>query len=280
MLSLFDGRLKSRNFHEINLKYLKNFDSFLLLRGNKGNTRSYYFRTLRAVFNAAIKDKFTTYEYYPFGKLGFNVGALKEETKKRFLPDDFLEILKTQNLENAIDDFSRNIFLLQYYLHGISFIDLALLTKKNIAKLNDGKYILYKRQKLINNPNAKILQIKITPEIENLITKVSEHLKPVENYIFPIVSKEGYSGEKLYMHIKSRYHRINKRLKTLSQKLGFGNFNLTTYVSRHTVAMKLRNSKVDISIIQQIFGHSTLDTTQIYLDSFGNDEINKAVENL
>lgn len=56
--------------------------------------------------------------------------------------------------------------------------------------------------------------------------------------------------------------------------------NRATYVSCHTVAMKLRNAKVDISIIQQVFGHSNLDTTQIYLDSFSIDEVNRAVENL
>lgn len=67
-----------------------------------------------------------------------------------------------------------------------------------------------------------------------------------------------------------------------SKKLGkeFGIDNLTTYVARHTFATVLKRSGVNIAIISESLGHSDLSTTQIYLDSFENDQIDEAMQNL
>ena len=58
------------------------------------------------------------------------------------------------------------------------------------------------------------------------------------------------------------------------------NINLTTYVARHTFATVLKRSGVDIGIISESLGHSDLKTTQIYLDSFENTQIDAAMQNL
>lgn len=54
----------------------------------------------------------------------------------------------------------------------------------------------------------------------------------------------------------------------------------TTYVARHTFATVLKRSGVNIAIISESLGHSDLSTTQIYLDSFENDQIDEAMQNL
>ena len=56
--------------------------------------------------------------------------------------------------------------------------------------------------------------------------------------------------------------------------------NLTTYVSRHSFATILKRSGVDIALISELMGHSDLTTTQIYLDSFDEEQINTAMQHL
>lgn len=56
--------------------------------------------------------------------------------------------------------------------------------------------------------------------------------------------------------------------------------NLSTYTSRHSYAIILKNFVVNIALIGETLGHSDLKTTQIYLDSFDNRKIDEAMKNL
>ena len=56
--------------------------------------------------------------------------------------------------------------------------------------------------------------------------------------------------------------------------------NMTTYVARHSFATILKNSGVNISLISEMLGHTDLKTTQIYLDSFDNKQMDAAMSNL
>ena len=96
--------------------------------------------------------------------------------------------------------------------------------------------------------------------------------------MFPIVTKAGCTGDKLYSHIRSRYHTCNDHLKELAKEFGITDMPLTTYVSRHTMAMTLRENNVLTDIIQQVLGHNDTKTTQTYLDSFNTDVISKATK--
>ena len=253
MLELFDNKFDKKVFSEIDIKYVKAFDVFLQKRECKGNTRKFYFKALRAILNKAILDKEASESTYPFGKGGFNVAALEEETAKRYLPHEDMDKLKHTVVESPAQELARRLFLFSYYCYGISFIDAALLTKKNIVRYNGGNYIVYKRNKTKEAKKVKPIQIKITPEIQEL-------------------------GERLYNHIRSRFGRNNKNLANLAQTLGITDMKLTSYVSRHTMAMTLQDNQVPREVISQILGHSDLATTNTYLDSFASSVIDEAVK--
>lgn len=53
-----------------------------------------------------------------------------------------------------------------------------------------------------------------------------------------------------------------------------------TYVGRHSFASVLKKSGVNIALISEALGHSDLATTQIYLDSFDNEQVDEAMKNL
>ena len=66
-------------------------------------------------------------------------------------------------------------------------------------------------------------------------------------------------------------------MKSLAEELGI-NYHLTSYVSRHTMAMTLQYNQIPREIISQMLGHADLETTNTYLDSFDNKVINEAAK--
>lgn len=278
ILQLFDSKFDKKVFSEIDVKYVNAFDTFLQKRKCKGNTRKYYLKTLRALFNKAIKEKEASESTYPFGKGGFSLSSLEEETEKRYLTHENMVKIKTSVMENQVLERTRRLFLFSYYCYGISFVDAALLTRKNIVQYNGGSYIVYKRAKTKETKKAKPIQIKITSEIRNHLDWFTENTTLVEDYLLPLVSIAGYKDEVLYNHIRNRFRRNNKCLKELATVLGITDMKLTSYVARHTMAMTLQENQVPREIISQILGHRDLATTNYYLDSFGSNVIDEAVK--
>ena len=72
---------------------------------------------------------------------------------------------------------------------------------------------------------------------------------------------------------------INSDLKEIAKKAKI-DFNLTTYVARHSYATIMKRSGASTSVISESLGHTSEKTTQVYLDSFENlilDEANEAI---
>src|SRR5690606_42094468 len=72
--------------------------------------------------------------------------------------------------------------------------------------------------------------------------------------------------------------RINDSLERICAKIGIP--RSTTYTARHTVSTKYLRKGVDIMTIKEILGHSSITTTQRYLESIdyeGRKELNRDV---
>ena len=296
MLEIFDKNFHKKLFSEIDIKYVRAYDTFLQMpretvytstKGNKrvverkgcsGNTRRILFKTLRSLLNMAIEAKEASPATYPFGKGGFEVAKLGEETEKRYLPSDYLLKIKTTTSAKKANEYARKLFLFSYFSYGMSFTDMARLTPENIKRLENGQYIVYKRFKTKNSKGAKAISIKLTEELQTLINELCVIQAPVDNYLLPIVSIEGLTGEKLYNHLKTRLGKLNKYLEKLAEEFGISDINITSYVSRHTMAMSLQNKEIPREVISQILGHKDLKTTNTYLDSFNSSVIDEAVK--
>lgn len=296
MLEIFDKKFDKKFFSEIDIKYVRSFDAFLQMpresvytstkgnkrivqrKGNSSNSRMIHFRTLRAILNQAIEAKEASSTTYPFGKGGFEVAKLAEETEKRYLPTEYLVKIKNTSSEKKVNEYARKLFLFSYFCYGISFVDMARLTPENIKRLESGQYIVYKRHKTKNSKRAKAINIKLTEELQTLINDLCSIKKPVENYLLPIVSVEGLTGEDLYNHLKTRLSKFNKYLDKMATEFGINDIDLTSYVSRHTMAMSLQNNEIPREVISQILGHKDLKTTNTYLDSFNSNVIDEAVK--
>lgn len=108
-------------------------------RGVTPNTISFYTRILRAVYNRAVEDDIIE-NRNPFRHVYTGV----DKTVKRALPLPAIKKIKTLDLSlNPSLDFARDMFLISFYLRGMSFIDMAFLKKSD---LKNG-YITYRRHK-------------------------------------------------------------------------------------------------------------------------------------
>ena len=85
---------------------------------------------------------------------------------------------------------------------------------------------------------------------------------------------------------RSDYHAILVKcliindLRLIRTILFFIAFLNITYVARHSFASVLKKSGVNIALISEALGHSDLATTQIYLDSFDNKQVDEAMKHL
>lgn len=276
MLGKYDAKIKERLFSELDVKYISWFNLEMEKDGCCGNTRKYYLKTLRAVINEAIKEREASSSTYPFGKGGFEINRLAEETAKRYLLPQDLELIKNSPQQNPTLELSRRLFLFSYYCFGMSFVDEAMLKNSNIEMLETGEHIIYKRQKTQNAKDAKPIKIPVTPAIKEQLEWFKVNTILVGGYLLPIVTRD-YEGEQLYDHIRSRYKRINDGLKQLGKLLHI-RMNLTTYVSRHTMAMTLQGNEVPREIISQALGHRNLTTTNVYLDSFSTSVLDRVAK--
>lgn len=274
LFCLYDTKAKERSFAEIDVKYVNRLNMAMEKNGCCGNTRMHTLKTLRAVINKAIKEKEASAATYPFGSGGFEVGKLAEETEKRYLLPQELERIKNSPQQNRVLERARRIFLFSYYCFGMSFVDVANLTTRNIVMLETGAHIVYKRQKTQNAKDAKPIHILITPPIRELLEWFRANTPLTGDHLLPVVTKE-YTGEELYNHVRTRYKRINMNLKKLGKALGI-RLTLTTYVSRHTMAMVLQGNNQSREVISQVLGHRNLATTNVYLDSFKTDVLDHA----
>lgn len=256
-------------FNQITEDWLIRYEKWLRSKGNKETTISLLFRTLRSAYNKAIQSKCARKSDYPFDNYKINKFSTKTE-KRAIAKNDILKIQES-NIpcgKRLYMELSRDLFMFSYLCGGINFTDMANLTNDNIV---NGR-IKYIRQK-----THKPISLGLCDEAMSIIAKYSTNNN---GYIFPILDK---AIHKTALQKQNRIHKIlvkvNANLKLIAQDLNI-EANMTTYVARHSFASVLKKSGTNIAIISEALGHSDLSTTQIYLDSFDNEQIDNAMKNL
>lgn len=261
------------NFDQIDLPYLRRFESFLMKKGNKNNSIATKFSVLRAVYNKAFSEGMFDVKIDPF-KL-FKPGRFWEETRKRAITKKDIQKIRQLPLKSDSSpyslSFARDIFLFSYYVAGINFRDIASLKNKDIVE----NRLFYRRHK-----TGKELNYLIRPEVQDILSKYNSEFCNDEEYIFPILNINRHKSQQ---QIFNRLHKILKEVNSnLSKiaKMAEIDAHLTTYVARHTFATVLKRSGVSIEVISESLGHADITTTQIYLDSFENQQVDEALEKL
>lgn len=260
----FNGHLDIP-FAEMDIVWLRRYEAFLRRKGLAENTIGIRFRTLRSIYNVAIEEDVVSAELYPFKKL--KVSKLHQETAKRALSKEDIERVLSYKSTNRYMRFPIDIFAFTYYCGGINFVDIAHLTKANIV---DGR-LIYKRQK-----TKKLIKIPLQPQAVALIEKYSND---ESQYLFPILSDFHKTDIQQANRIHKVISKVNERLKQIGKALNLP-IALTTYVARHSQATVMKRAGVSTAVIREIMGHSSERVTQIYLDSFDNEQVDNALKSL
>ncbi|GHV17758.1 integrase [Bacteroidia bacterium] len=257
-------------FSHIDIDFLNGYEKHLRLKNCAETSMSVFFRTLRSVYNKAIEAKQVKKTSYPFDEYKISKFCIK--TEKRAISKDNIKQIMELDLSKESDymQFSKELFVFSYLCSGINFTDMANLTTNNII---EGR-LIYIRQK-----TGKKINIPLSDEAKSIIDKYMNN-DFSNGYIFPILDINLHKTEtQKYNRKKKVLLKVNRSLKKIAEITGI-KANLSTYTSRHSYATILKNSGVNIALIGETLGHSDLKTTQIYLDSFENSQIDEAMKNL
>lgn len=240
----------------IDTSIMESYEAWHRLNGNTFNTISFYIRILRAVYNRALEDK-NIENRFPFRRVYTGV----DKTVKRALPLRSIRAIKSLDLSGTPAlDYARDMFLLSFYLRGMSFIDMAFLKKTDLV----GGFILYRRHK-----TGQQLKIRWVREMQAIVDKYPRN---ETGYLLPIIRNPGKKERYVYLNVS---YRINQSLKQIAAKAGIG-IPLTLYVARHSWASVAKANGVPIGVISEGMGHDSETTTRIYLASLDASVVDRA----
>ena len=237
------------------------YNAFLVQRGMVRNSISFYMRIMRAVYNKAIRQKLVE-QSHPFTEVYTGI----DRTRKRAVSESIIsQLYKLKLTEGTPLALARDIFIFSYCTRGMAFVDIAYLKKENIQN----GVICYARRK-----TGQLLSVRIEPSIQRIIDRYSSALSP---YVFPILTST--ETKEAYEEYQAAINNHNRLLRRLSKMLPTG-CKLTSYTSRHSWATAARNHNVPLSVISQGMGHTSEQTTQIYLTMLENSVIDDANKGL
>lgn len=241
---------------EITPDLIQAYEAYLRAGGAVPNTTSFYMRILRAVYNRAVESE-AIEQRNPFR----HVYTGTERTVKRAIPIAAISRIKNLELpQGSKMDFARDMFMLSFYLRGMSFVDMAFLRKKDRAD----NHVTYRRRK-----TGQRLDIAWTKEMQSIVEKYPPN--PTQ-YLLPILTNP-LSDERIAY--RNRASCINRQLKTIARMTNI-KIPLTLYCARHSWASAARTKGIPVSIISEGMGHDSEATTQIYLASLETSVIDRA----
>lgn len=248
-------------FIDITIGFLEDFHAHLVKKNIKVNTISNYLRTLRAIYNKAIRAKVVDRRHYPFNDFVIK----SEQTAKRAISKN--DIYRIERLDvSGLESMQRakDLFLLSFYLIGISVVDIAYLAQDHII---DGR-VVYRRKK-----TGKLYSVKLFPKATAILSRYGQQ---DQKYLLPILSDSIEPNS-----LESR-RIIRQAIKTTNKYLGRISLlakletKVTTYVARHAWATIAKRLGYSNDMIAEALGHEFGNRiTAIYLDSFDKEEIDK-----
>lgn len=222
-----------KHIENIRTEDIENYIKYLVESGKEDTTVERKLATLKSFFRFLEEKniiKFNPAEIIPFRKRKKKIPDSLDE-------DEALEIIEAEKKRDRA-------ILAMLYGCGIRISELANLKKENIM----GKFLKIKgkggKWRVIPIPNT-------SKEILEDYIKEREKLNPRTDFIF--LNK---FGQKLSERYIREIVRLNGALKTGKR--------VWPHLIRHSYATHLLKNGVDIRIIQELLGHSSINTTQKY----------------
>lgn len=237
-------------------------------KGNHSNTIVKTIGRLKAVFEHAYAKDITT--NLPFQDPKFK-REKSEQGVKHALSVEQIEKIESLSLEPGNNLWhARNFFMFSFWNAGIRFTDLAFLRWENIK---DGR-LVYQMGK-----NKKNKDIKLLPQALEILDHYCDDTKTGKGFIFPILPEQKMTEAGYRRKAASKNALINRDLKQIQVLAGIQT-NISFHTSRHSFARWASSNKKSMDFIGKALAHSKRTTTERYLNSLSEYNIDDEMEEL
>jgi site-specific recombinase XerD len=222
------------------------------------------------IFNECIENGLISQDKYPFKN--YKISKLKHNKNARAISIN--DIRKIESLDTTVHDklkLAKDLFLFSYYSGGINFKDIMLLDRDSIY--NNNTRITYVRSK-----TNGLFDFKLSSKAKDIVDYYT-HYRTDTKYIFPILLKDNLTPTQIENRRHKCISQFNKDLKTIGLICEI-DFDLTSYVARHTFASNLKQKGIATDIISEAMGHKDIKVTQLYLKRLENSVIDNAIDSL
>ncbi len=227
-----------------------------------------YLRQLRTIYNDAIGKGMVNRDLYPFAQKGYVIPSGRNE-KKALTKEEVKKIMTYDAQPDSFEQRSRDLWIFSYLSNGMNFSDICRLTWGDV----NGNQVKFIRKKTANSKKSDQKKITVTlfPESFEIIERWGNKDKSQDAYLFPFINES--MDER---HKKATIHQVikitNKWVNRIAEKLGIEG-EVNTYHARHSFATILLRSDAPLPFISQSLGHSNIATTEAYLGSFEDEQV-------
>jgi integrase len=158
-------------------------------------------------------------------------------------------------------------WLTQMYLLGMRWGDVCSLEWDN---LRDGRV----EYQMLKTSTAK--SVKLVPKAREII-EVYAGQQSKQRFVFPFLDyrTEDLSTDEGIRQATQRVNAsVNQKLRKIAEKVGITS-TLTTHIARHTAANRMASAGWELRKISAALGHQSVSTTEQYLRSLKDDELDE-----
>jgi len=258
-------------YADITKQTLNAYEKWMLDQGKSITTVGIYLRSLRTIFNLAAIDK----ALYPFGQGKGRYQIPTGRNEKKALTRQEVGRIFNYSAASAMESMARDYWIFIYLCNGLNMKDMLLLQWKDI----DGEVLRFTREKTKRSKNgAEKIVVSIKPEAKSIIEKYGVPSVSPNNFIFPHLHK-AMTVKRQREVTQQVVKNVNTYMKAIAKVLGITK-PITTYAARHSFATILKNSGASVEFISEALGHSSVQTTKSYLDSFDLETVHKTTDAL
>ena len=245
-------------FDELTPDMMECYEAWLKDRRLKQNSISCYLRTLCTLLYKATDEGVRI-----DSNLFSHVRLSYVKTTKRAISEKELKVIANLELpEGSTMALARDIFMFSFYMRGMPFVDIAYLRKTD---LRNGMWTYCRRK------TNQCLMVEWEMAQQKILDHYAHQTKN-GSFLLPIIKEEDGTEYKQYQRMQININRALKKIGEMAEL----KMPLTTYVARHTWASVARDMNIPIAIISEGMGHSSIKTTQVYLNSIDISRVNEA----
>jgi len=254
-------------------------------KGNSQNTVHKTMRSVRRVCQMAMRDGHMSRGEYPFDA----VTLTRSRTEKTPLSESEIEAIE-RRLEQAeagrvswprggtIAMHALRSWLFAYYMMGMRWSDICTLEWVSV----EGGRLRYEQRK----GQRTMVQTPRVVEPAQSILDAYRHRQGDHRFVFPFLDRAEQRGSvdltdenEVSKQINLRTSRVNQQLRELADRVGI-NKPLSTHVARHSFAERALSEGWSLRELQKALGHANVTTTQAYIRTLQDDELDDQHEDL